>query len=118
MKLRSHLLLFATGLLFTMSTALFGQAAAAQQPEKEKSTGASASITGCLSKDASGSYILTDENTGTKVTVAGVSDLEKHSANHKVTLTGTASTDAGGQQVFQVTKLQHVSDTCKAGPGR
>ena len=59
--------------------------------------------------------MLTDETTGTKTMVTGVSDLEKHSANRKVTLTGTAATDASGQQIFQATKLQHVSNSCKAG---
>jgi hypothetical protein len=71
-------------------------------------------MTGCLSKDASGSYILADETSGVKTTVTGPSDLEKHSANHKVTLTGATKTDANGKSVFEVTKIQHVSASCKA----
>jgi len=71
-------------------------------------------LTGCLSKDASGAYTLTDETTGVKTTVTGAPDLEKHSANHKVTLTGAAKTGADGKAIFEVTKLKHVSDTCKA----
>src|SRR5689334_19728629 len=46
------------------------------------------SITGCLNKDSSGVYQITDEATGVKTTVSGTADLEKHSANHKVKLTG------------------------------
>jgi hypothetical protein len=113
MKLfRSHLLFIAAGLLLAVSPSLFAQAA---DQKDQKSAGTPTSITGCLSKDASGAYVLTDENTGAKIMVTGgSSDLEKHSANHKVTLTGTASADSSGQQVFQATKLQHVSDSCKA----
>ena len=71
-------------------------------------------MSGCLNKDSSGNYTLTDEKTGVKTTVTGPADLEKHSANHRVTLTGTAKADAKGNQVFEVSKIQHVSASCKA----
>jgi hypothetical protein len=106
----------AAGLLIALTPSLLAQAAdpTPQQPDKEKSAGGAAStMTGCLTKDASGNYMLTDEATGTKTMVTGVSDLEKHSGNHKVTLTGTSGTDASGKQIFQATKLHHVSNTCK-----
>lgn len=70
-------------------------------------------ITGCLNKDSSGNYTLTDEKTGVKTTVTGPSDLEKHSANHRVTLTGAEKTEAG-KAVFEVSKIQHLSTSCKA----
>jgi len=70
-------------------------------------------MTGCLSKDASGGYTLADEKTGAKIMVTGPSDLEKHSGNHKVTLTGASKMD-GGKTVFNVTKIQHVAAECKA----
>ena len=104
----------AAGTLLSLATGVFAQQADAPSgaQDKQKSAGAATTMTGCLSKDATGSYVLTDENTGAKTTVTGVSDLEKHSANHKVTLTGS-SRENGGQQVFEATKLHHVSDTCK-----
>jgi hypothetical protein len=68
-------------------------------------------LTGCLNKDTSGSYTLTDQS-GLKATVTGAADLEKHSKNHKVTLTGTNKMDASDKPVFEVTKLTQVSDTC------
>ena len=71
-------------------------------------------MTGCLTKDTGSNYTLTDEKTGVKTTVTGASDLEKHSSNHKVKLTGMNKTDANGNQVFEVTSIQHVSTTCKA----
>jgi hypothetical protein len=111
---RSKVLLIAAGLLLSLSPSLFAQAAEAPQQDKEKSTGPATTMTGCLTKDASGNFMLTDESTGTKTVVTGVSDLEKYSANHKVTLTGTSATDASGKQVFQATKLKHDSNTCKA----
>src|SRR5262245_16561184 len=89
----------------------------AQDDDKDKDKSSSRdrvkteTMTGCLTKDATGSFILTDSS-GTKTTVAG-SGLEKHSANHTVTLTGSAKTD-GGKSVFEVTKVQHVSESCNA----
>ena len=82
-----------------------GQSADRQQNET--------TMTGCLSKDATGGYTLADEKTGAKTAVAGPSDLEKHAANHKVTLTGTTKMDAG-KPVFTVTNIKHVSPECKA----
>jgi hypothetical protein len=110
--MKSKLLLLAAGLMLTLSTGLYAQSDSSGQQGKEKSAGTT-TMTGCLTKDAAGNYILTDETTGTQTTVTG-SDLEKHAANHTVTLTGTSATDANGKQVFQATKLQHVSNTCKA----
>jgi hypothetical protein len=75
-------------------------------------------MTGCLNKADTGSFVLTDEKTGVKTTVTGSSDLEKHASNNKVTLTGTAKADANGNQVFEVTKIHHVADSCKAGPAQ
>jgi hypothetical protein len=74
-------------------------------------------MTGCLSKGDAGGYTLADEKTGAKMAVTGPSDLEKHSANHKVTLTGTTKME-GGKAVFTVTKIQHVAAECKAPAGQ
>lgn len=76
--------------------------------EQTATTGAN-TLTGCLMKEsASGKYVLTDE-TGKKTTVTGTG-LEKHSNNHKVTLTGTITRDGG----FRVTKIEHISANCSA----
>ena len=83
--------------------------ALAQDPQKNETT-----MTGCLNKDSSGGYTLTDEKTGAKTAVTGPPDLEKHSANHTVTLTGTEKKDPNGKVMFEVTKIQHVSTSCKA----
>ena len=69
-------------------------------------------MTGCLSKDAGG-FLLTDEKSGGKMIITGPADLEKHAANHKVTLTGSAKTDPSGKNVFEVSKIQHVDASCK-----
>jgi hypothetical protein len=71
-------------------------------------------LTGCLNKEAGDMYILTNETTGAKMAITGSSDLEKHSTNHKVSLTGTMKTDSNGKSVFEVSKIQHVSPSCKA----
>jgi hypothetical protein len=104
----------AMGLLLSgLSVGVFAQDDQDSKNQRDRMSSTS-TMTGCLSKDASGAYTLTDETTGVKTTVTGPSDLEKHSANHKVTLTGAAKTGADGTTVFQATKLKHVSDTCKA----
>ena len=91
---------------------LLGSSMFAQERPKSETT-----MTGCLNKGSTGNYTLTDEKTGVKTTITGPADLEKHSANHKVTLTGTAKTDANGNSVLEVSKIQHVSTSCKA-PGQ
>jgi hypothetical protein len=105
-------LLAAALLLSGMPTLNYG---ADQDSQKRDRMANESSITGCLNKDTSGSgFTITDEKTGVKTPVTGAADLEKHSANHKVTLTGTSKTEADGKAVFEVSKIQHVSTTCKA----
>ena len=82
------------------------------KPEGKGKKGAT-TMTGCLSKgDMAGEYVLTNEKTGHKTTVTGPADLEKHSKNHKVTLTGLTKMDDSGKPIFEVTKITHISDTC------
>ena len=71
-------------------------------------------ITGCLSKgERTGEYVLTDEKTGEKTIVKGLAELDKHAANHKVTLTGKRTTK-GDQTVFEATAIKHIAATCLA----
>jgi hypothetical protein len=80
-----------------------------QQREGERQRAAS-TITGCLAKgDTAGQYTITEKG-GTKTTVAASAgvELDKHAANHTVTLTG--SKDSAG--TFTATKVDHVSATC------
>ncbi|MEO8368320.1 MAG: hypothetical protein ABI806_03905 [Candidatus Solibacter sp.] len=105
--------LLATGALYTaLSLPVFAQQDQPKTPQDQRDR-MSTALTGCLTKDTSGSYTLTD-TTGLKTTVTGAADLEKHSKNHTVTLTGAAKTDASGKSVFEVSKLMHVSDTCSS----
>ena len=110
--MRQIIRLLAVGLLISgiCGSMMFAQDDANQRDRQKNET----TMTGCLSKDSSGGYTLTDEKTGAKTMVTGPSDLEKHSANHKVTLTGVGKTDASGKMVFEATKIQHVSPSCKA----
>jgi hypothetical protein len=105
-----HLLGFAAVLAGICASTVFAQADSNQRDRQKNET----TMTGCLNKDSSGGYTLTDEKTGAKTTVTGTADLEKHSANHKVTLTGTEKPDAAGKKSFEVTKIQHISPSCTA----
>jgi hypothetical protein len=107
----SSRLLAAALLLSGIPTLIFAQDQDSQKRDRMKNE---SSITGCLNKDATSGFTITDEKTGAKTPVTGAADLEKHSANHKVTLTGTTKTDANGKAVFEVSKIQHVSTSCKA----
>jgi hypothetical protein len=110
--MRSIQLVAAALLLSGLSTATFAQEKSDKnQRDRQRSETA---LTGCLNKDASGAYTLTDEKSGAKTVVTGPADLEKHSANHRVTLTGATKADAGGTPVFEVSKIQHISTSCKA----
>jgi hypothetical protein len=84
------------------------------QDAKGTKKGKETTMTGCLSKgDTAGTYVLTDQKTGKKVEVTGTPDLEKHSANHTVKITGMRSMEQG-KAVFNATKLEHISETCEA----
>jgi hypothetical protein len=86
-----------------------------REQDRDRTQVEQTTITGCLNKDSSGAYHITDEGTGVKTAVTGSADLEKHSANHKVKLTGALHTDTAGSSIFQVNKLEHISATCSAG---
>jgi hypothetical protein len=108
--MRQMIRLLACGLLVSgLMSIMFAQDDAKRDRQKNETT-----MTGCLNKDSSGGYTLTDEKTGTKVMVTGPSDLEKHSANHRVSLTGAEKTDTTGKTVFEVGKIQHLATSCKA----
>ena len=92
---------------------LLGLAAFAQdapQPAKGKER----TMTGCLNKgaDVAQHYMFTNQENGRKITVTGPADLDKHSANHTVRITGTMT-----NKVFNVTKVEHVAATCEAKEG-
>jgi hypothetical protein len=83
-----------------------------QQAEKGRSESTGKQMmTGCLTKgaDQPQHYTFVDQATGKKWTVTGLADLEKHSANHTVELTGTPTA-----KVFNVTAVKHISPTCEA----
>lgn len=91
----------------------------AQEPAKESSNTKSqqeTTLTGCLNKGpGQAQYVLTDQNTGNKIPVTGTSDLEQHSANHTVKLSGAQRIE-NGRPVFTATKVEHISATCAAPP--
>src|SRR5436189_5468558 len=67
-------------------------------------------ITGCLNKgEREDHYAFTDTKDGTKMTVTGPADLAKHASNHTVKITGYKT-----GEVFNVTKVEHISPTCEA----
>jgi hypothetical protein len=100
-------------LLVSSAPVLLGQDAA-QERGKTGARGQETTVTGCLNKGSGDAqYMLTDSKSGTEMTVTGTTDLEKHSSNHTVKLTGTKSTE-GGKTTFTVTKVEHVSPTCQA----
>ncbi len=112
LKRKINGLLAMGALVSALSLPAFSQQDQQKAPQDQRDRMAT-TLTGCLNKDTAGSYTLTDP-TGLKTTVTGAADLEKHSKNHTVTLTGTNKMDASGKPVFEVTKLTHVSDTCSS----
>lgn len=77
--------------------------------------GKQVTVTGCLnSGQKAGEFVITDEITGKQTVLSGAADLSKHSANHKVRITGTKSDSA---ETVVVSKVEHIADTCTA-PGR
>jgi len=82
-------------------------AGAEDKPEAAKKS-KTMTLTGCLNKgEREDHYSFTDKKDGSKMTVTGAPDLAKHSTNHTVKITGYKTAD-----VFNVTKVEHVSPTC------
>jgi hypothetical protein len=82
--------------------------------QADDAKGHKTSMTGCLAKTTSDEYMLVDAS-GKKIAVLGSADLEKH-AMHQVTLHGTQKME-NGKSVFQVDRVDHVSDSCVAPTG-
>jgi hypothetical protein len=113
MNIRNRILL-AAGIAGTLT--LSGTNASAQEEKAPKpASGQEMTMTGCLTKgsDVPQHFTFVDQKSGRKYTVTGSPDLEKHSSNHTVTITGATTA-----KVFSVTKLEHVSDTCESKPAR
>jgi hypothetical protein len=109
MRQIARLLAFALIMFGLCASTVLAQDQGSRDRQKSETT-----MTGCLNKDSSGGYTLTDEKTGAKVMVTGPTDLEKHSANHRVTLTGMEKTDPNGHTMFEVTNIKHLSASCKS----
>ena|SRR5688572_12646434 len=104
------------GIRYLLLPAVALLASAISAPAQEKPEPAKKSkemtLTGCLNKgEQTNHYSFVDQKNGNKMTVTGSADLEKHSSNHTVTITGSRT-----GQVFNVTKVEHVSATCEAKP--
>lgn len=99
MKLASMILL--------SSAFVFAQGDKSPAPAK----GSQMTMTGCLNKaaDQPQHYSFVDQASGKKWTVTGPADLQKHSSNHTVRLTGAETA-----KVFAATKVEHVAATCEA----
>jgi len=79
--------LLAVGVLLSaLSLPVFSQQPQENPPQDQNQRDRMATtLTGCLNKEASGSFVITDSS-GLKTTVSGAADLEKHANNHKVSL--------------------------------
>lgn len=98
--------------VFAIAPAIFlGLIIAQNEDQGKMGRHQNTTVTGCLSKGSNGNYVLTDEKTGKQMNVTGTADLEKHSANHKVQLTGTENM-TGGTATFNATSIKHISETC------
>jgi hypothetical protein len=94
-----------------VALAILFSSAALPQDAPKPAEGKERTLTGCLNKgaDQAQHYMFTNQANGRKMTVTGAADLEKHSGNHTVRITGTMT-----NKVFNVTKLEHVAATCEA----
>jgi hypothetical protein len=93
-------------MLLTLAMPAFPQEEKPEPAKKSKTM----TLTGCLNKgERENHYSFTDKKDGTAMNVTGAADLAKHAANHTVKITGYRT-----GEVFNVTKVEHVSPTCDA----
>jgi len=70
-------------------------------------------ITGCLTPgDRAGFYSLREEGTGFVIRVTGPAQLQQHSANHRVRLTGRMVHE-GGRDFFRASRVEQLATTCE-----
>lgn len=101
---------YLTSLSIPLMLAVLAIPAAAQDKPEPAKKSKTMTLTGCLNKgERAEHFSFTDMKDGSKMTVTGPADLAKHSSNHTVKLTGHKTAD-----VFNVTKIEHVSPTCDA----
>ena len=67
-------------------------------------TGQQTTLTGQLSKNDMGGYVLVEEQSGDTITLQGPEDLADH-VGTKVSVTGKWATDADGNQYFEVSTV-------------
>ncbi len=101
---------FLLGTCTFMLMAFASPALAEEHDKMDKKGQKMMTMTGCLNKgEMENHYSFMDKTSGKKMTVTGSAELQKHSANHTVKLTGSHTA-----KVFNVTKIEHVSPTCEA----
>lgn len=94
--------------LLATSNVAFAQEEHPEPAKKSKKM----TLTGCLNTgERENHFSFTDTKSGKEIIVTGPADLQKHSSNHTVKITGYETGD-----VFNVTKVEHVSPTCEAKP--
>ena len=104
---KAHILLLT---ISSFALLTVGNTAVAQDKPEPAKKSKEMTLTGCLNKgERENHYTFTDLKTGRKMTVTGPADLEKHSSNHTVKITGSRTA-----KVFGATKVEHVSPTCEA----
>ena len=107
--LKNVLLTCAPIALIAISTSAIAQ----DKPDPAKKS-RQMTLTGCLNKgERENHYSFTDTTSGKKITVTGPADLQKHASNHTVKITGYETAD-----VFNATKVEHVSPTCEEKPAK
>lgn len=93
-------------------------------------SGKTATLTGCVSKDANaeGMYMLTNGRMKKGVEIGPAEKVKDH-AGHQVKLSGkwasaaaagetaAAGTEKKGERHFEVDSVQHIADTCSEAPG-
>lgn len=115
----SHMKLLSSTILFaSLAVGSFaygqqaGQSAPPPTPSQQQSDTPTVSVTGCLVKgETNGSYVITDQQSGEKLTFPGPDQLDNY-VNQTVRLTGTMSSQ-GSSKAFKPQRISTVSSTCQ-----
>ncbi len=83
-------------------------AAPMQEPTEDPGTAreeAETVLTGQLSEPEEGRYVLIEAESGDEIALQGGAELDEH-VGHNVEVTGEWTTDAEGQEVFEVSSVE------------
>lgn len=108
MKMKNHLSPFGVALAVALLTLAPAVAVVAQEAGMAETAEEEVTLTGQLSADGQGGYVLIEEASGESIPLVSATDLSEH-VDTTVNVTGKWAEDAEGSRTFEVSSVEPVA---------